>query len=105
MLAHVSITPVGTGEKTKELVAKAVAIVAKSGLDYQLTAMGMIIEGDWDDVMTIIRKCHEQVRSLAERVVTSVSIDDRAGLAGRLKNTPLEVEYALGTDLETGDLT
>ena len=51
MLAQVTITPVGTGEELKEMIAKAVAIIEKSELDYQLTSMGTIIEGDWDEIM------------------------------------------------------
>lgn len=105
MLAQVSITPVGTGEEMKELIAKAVKIIDKSELDYQLTSMGTIIEGDWDEVMTIIRKCHDELKNFADRVVTNILLDDRKEMTNRLKNKVLEVEYASGESLKTNGLT
>lgn len=105
MLVEFRLTPVGTGEETKELLAKAVALVEKSELDYQLTAMGILLEGQWEEVMFVIQKCHEELKKYAERVVTDIIIDDRQGLNGRLKGNVLEVEYALGRALRTGGLT
>ena len=105
MLVQVTITPVGTGEELKEMIAKAVAIIEKSELDYQLTSMGTIIEGDWDEIMTIVKKCHYEIKNFAERVVTNIVIDDRKDLQNRLRNNVLEVEYALGKDLKTDGLT
>ena len=105
MLVELRVTPVGTGEETKELIAKTVAIVEKSELDYQLTAMGTLLEGNWEEVMFVIRKCHDEVLNFAERVLTEIVIDDRKEMTGRLKGNVLEVEYASGKDLETGGLT
>ena len=105
MLAQVTITPVGTGEELKEMIAKAVAIIEKSELDYQLTSMGTIIEGDWDEIMVIVKKCYDEIKTFADRVVTNIVIDDRKDLQNRLKNNVLEVEYALGKDLKTNGLT
>ncbi len=105
MLAQFRILPVGTGEETKELVGKTVALIEKSELDYQLTAMGVLLEGQWEEVMFVIQKCHEEVKKFAERVVTEIVIDDRKDLNGRLKGNVLEVEYVLGKNLKTGGLT
>jgi uncharacterized protein (TIGR00106 family) len=105
MLAHVNFTPVGTGEETKELLAKAIKIVDKSELDYQLTSMGVIIEGDWEEVMVLIRKCHDEIRSFAERVVTNIAVDDRKDMQNRLRSNALEIEYAVGGPLKTAGLT
>lgn len=105
MLAQISIVPVGTGEEIKELIAKVLKIVDKSELDYQLTSMGTIIEGDWDEIMALVRKCHEEIRNFADRIVTNITIDDRKNMTGRLKNKVLEVEYALGGSLKTEGLT
>lgn len=105
MLVEFRILPVGSGEETKELVAKTVAIIEKSELDYQLTAMGTLLEGQWEEVMFVIQKCHDEVKKFAERVVTEIVIDDRKDLNGRLKGNVLEVEYVLGKNLKTGGLT
>ncbi len=105
MLAHVSITPVGTGEETKELIAKAVKIIDMSELDYQLTSMGIIIEGNWEEVMFLIKKCHDEVKNFAERIVTNITVDDRKDLQNRLKSNVLEIEYSVGGALRTAGLT
>ncbi|MGH7490921.1 MAG: MTH1187 family thiamine-binding protein [bacterium] len=105
MLVEFRLTPIGTGEETKELLAKAVALVEKSELDYQLTAMGILLEGSWEEVMFVVQKCHEELKKFAARVVTDITIDDRKDLNGRLKGNVLEVEYALGKTLKTGGLT
>ncbi len=105
MLAHVQIVPIGTGEELKELIARAVKIIHDSELNYQLTSMGTIIEGDWDEVMALIKKCHLAIREHADRVATYIDIDDRAGLENRLKGKVLEVEYAVGGPLRTDGLT
>jgi len=105
MLAEIQFVPVGTGEELKELIAKAVDLIEKSELDYQLTAMGTLIEGEWDEIMALVRKCHEKLFEDANRLVTNIVIDDRKGAKNRLKGKVLEVEYALARDLKTAGLT
>ena len=74
-------------------------------MDYQLTSMGTIVEGDWEDIMAITQKCHEEIQKFADRVVTNIQIDDRKDLKNRLKNNALEIEYAVGEGLQTNGLT
>mgnify|MGYP001246038647 CR=1 FL=1 len=105
MLVEFRIIPVGTGEETKELVAKTLAIVEKSELDYQLTAMGTLLEGEWEEITFVIKKCHDEIKQFSERVVTEIVIDDRKDVKNRLKGSVLEVEYVLGKSLQTGGLT
>lgn len=105
MLVVFRIIPVGTGEETKELVAKTLAIVEKSELDYQLTAMGTLLEGEWEEITFVIKKCHDEIKQFSERVVTEIVIDDRKDVKNRLKGNVLEVEYVLGKSLQTGGLT
>lgn len=105
MLAHITFTPIGTGEETKELIAKALRIIKSSELDYQLTSMGTIIEGEWEEIMAITRKCHEEIKKFSNRLSTQITIDDRKGLKNRLRNNALEIEYVLGEELETNGLT
>jgi uncharacterized protein (TIGR00106 family) len=79
-IAKVSIIPVGTGSPSlSEHIARAVKVLRQEkGLKYELTAMGTIIEGDVDNILSVIRKMHQA--ALAEgvmRVVTTIEIDDR----------------------------
>lgn len=96
MLASFSVLPVGVGEALSEHVAKIVAIIHDSGLDYRLGAMETTVEGDEDDVLALIMKCHHAARGFAPRVLTSIKIDDRKGATGRLEGKIDDVERVLG---------
>lgn len=100
MIVEFSIVPVGRGEELAGLVAKVLDIVDRSGLPYQLTSMGTIVEGDWDDVMGLIKACHRAMRRQAGRVLTRISIDDRAGSAKRMRRKVEAVEKVLGRSLK-----
>ncbi len=100
MIIEFSIVPVGQGEELAGLVARVLDIVDRSGLPYQLTSMGTIVEGDWDEVMGLIRTCHRAMRRQAGRVLTRISIDDRAGSAKRMGRKVEAVEKILGRSLK-----
>ncbi len=85
ILAEFSITPIGVGESLSEYVAECMKIVRESGLPHELTAMGTIIEGEWDEVMAVIKACHMTVRKRCRRVSTLIKIDDREAPPGRIK--------------------
>lgn len=105
MLAEFQFVPVGTGEEHKELIARTVELVENSELDYQLTAMGTLVEGEWDEIMALVKKCHDTLSKFTNRIVTNIVIDDRKDARNRLKGNILDVEYALGRDLKTGGMT
>lgn len=100
MIVEFSIVPIGKGEELGELVAKIVDIVDASGLPYQLTAMGTLVEGEWDDIMELIKECHFKMRQYSSRVLTLISIDDREKAKSRLKGKVTEVEEILGRELK-----
>ena len=62
MLGTFSITPLGTGESVGDLVAEAVRIVRESGLPNQTDAMFTNLEGEWDEVIAVIRACVDRGR-------------------------------------------
>ena len=99
MIAEFSVVPVGKGEELAELVAAVVDIVDRSGLPYQLTAMGTLVEGEWDVVLALIKKCHLKMRQHNARVLTRISIDDREKALNRLAGKVQDVEKALGREL------
>jgi uncharacterized protein (TIGR00106 family) len=85
ILAEFSITPIGAGESLSAYVAECMRIVKESGLPHELTAMGTIVEGEWDEVMAVIKACHTAVRAKCRRVSTLIKIDDREAPPGRIK--------------------
>jgi uncharacterized protein (TIGR00106 family) len=78
-IAEVSIVPIGTATTSvSDFVAGAVSILKNSGLRFELTAMGTILEGDLATVMDTVRKMHETPFTKgAQRVYTVIKIDDR----------------------------
>ncbi|MBI4415718.1 MAG: MTH1187 family thiamine-binding protein [Euryarchaeota archaeon] len=79
MIAEFSITPVGAGVSIGAYVAKAVQIVHDSGVKYELNPMGTVVEGDWDRVMAVIKRCHDELLKECERLSIVVKIDARRG--------------------------
>lgn len=100
MLASFSVVPVGVGEALSEHVAKIVAIIDESGLEYRLGAMQTTVEGDPEDVVELIMECHRAMRGVADRVLTSITIDDREGAVSRLTGKVADVEKVLGRHVE-----
>jgi uncharacterized protein (TIGR00106 family) len=78
-IAEVSIVPLGTAmTSVSDFVAGAVSILKDSGLKFELTAMGTIIEGDLVKVMETIQIMHESPFGKGvQRVYTVIKIDDR----------------------------
>ena len=79
-IIEVTVVPIGTKSTSLSYyVSEAIKILKKQKkVKYELTAMGTILEGDLDDLLSIVRKMHEKMFTLGtKRVVTSINIDDR----------------------------
>jgi uncharacterized protein (TIGR00106 family) len=100
MLASFSIVPLGGGSSLSARVAEVLKIVDDSGMPYKVNPMGTVIEGDWDAVMKLIRKCHRTAMKHADRVLLSVVIDDRKGMPNRIDAKVHSVERRLGKSLK-----
>jgi uncharacterized protein (TIGR00106 family) len=96
MLLELSVIPLGRGRSISSDIADLVKIIDASGLDYRLTAAGTIVEGSWEQVMEVARKCHAEMRKKTERVVTYMKIDDYAERTGRLTAAVTSVETKVG---------
>ncbi|MFF7636210.1 MTH1187 family thiamine-binding protein [Kitasatospora sp. NPDC008050] len=95
MIAAFSVTPLGIGEDVAEAVAAAVRVVRASGLPNRTDAMFTSIEGDWDEVMGVIKEAVEAVKPFASRVSTVIKIDDRAGVTDGLTRKVASLERHL----------
>src|ERR1700687_5065181 len=96
VLVEFSVLPVGKGASLSPAVARVLQIVAKSGVRYKANPMGTVLEGPWEEVMGVIKKCHDEVMKDAERAVTSIKIDDRKGKDARIEKKIESVEQKLG---------
>jgi uncharacterized protein (TIGR00106 family) len=101
VLLEFSMWPLTKGESLSAYVARSLDIIDKSGLAYRLTPMGTVIEGEWDEVMAVVRACHEAMKADCERIETAIKIDYRAGKSGRLDSKIQSVEAKVGRTLST----
>jgi len=99
MLIEFSIVPLGASSSLSAKVATVLDIVDSSGLPYRLTPMGTIVEGEWDELMRLVKKCHRKMMRHEERVLTRIIIDDRKGKTGRISHKVRAVEKRLGRTL------
>ena len=96
MLLELSVIPLGRGRSISADIVDLVKIIDASGLDYRVTAAGTIVEGRWDQLMDVARKCHAEMRQKTERVITFMKVDDYADRAGRLTGAIASIEGKLG---------
>ena len=96
MVADFSIMPVGAGESLSGDVAEAVRLVTQSGLPYRVGPMSTSVEGPWDEVMALIKRCRDRMLERHNRVYLTIRIDDRKGATGRLAAKVEAVEQKLG---------
>jgi uncharacterized protein (TIGR00106 family) len=96
MIAAFSVTPLGVGESVGEYVADAVRVVRESGLPNRTDAMFTSVEGEWDEVMDVIRRAVEAVAARAPRVSVVLKADIRDGVADGLTSKVETLERHLG---------
>jgi uncharacterized protein (TIGR00106 family) len=95
MIAAFSITPIGAGDSVSASVADAVRLVRASGLPNETNAMFTNVEGEWDEVMSLLKECVMTVAEAAPRVSVVVKIDHRPGHEDALTTKVRAVERHL----------
>lgn len=101
VLLEFSMAPRGHEQSLSADVACIVDIIDRSGLPYQLTAMGTLLEGEWDQVMGVVSACFEALKTDCPRISVHLKADYRAGRSGRLQSKIEAVEQRLGRKLRT----
>ena len=79
MIAEFSIVPLCKSESLSVYVAQAFEVIEASGVRYEHHAMGTNLEGEWDEVMSVIKACRDRLLESSDRVSVSIKIDDRKG--------------------------
>jgi uncharacterized protein (TIGR00106 family) len=92
MIVAFSVTPLGTGESVGDLVAEAVRVVRESGLPCRTDAMFTSVEGEWDEVMAVVRRAVDVVAQRAPRVSLVLKADLRPGVTDGLTSKVARVE-------------
>ena len=101
MLVAFSVSPSGTGRtdgSVHDAVAAAVRIVRESGLPNRTDAMFTTLEGEWDEVMDVVKRATEAVGAFGSRVSLVLKADIRPGHTGELTGKLDRLEAALRDD-------
>jgi uncharacterized protein (TIGR00106 family) len=97
MIVAFSISP-GTGDETggvSQAVAEAVRVVRESGLPCETNAMFTNIEGEWDEVMAVVKRAVDVVAASSPRVGLVIKADIRPGYDGQLTAKVQRIEDRL----------
>jgi uncharacterized protein (TIGR00106 family) len=97
MIVAFSISP-ATADETggvSQAVAAAVRVVRESGLPHETNAMFTNIEGEWDEVMDVVKRAVDAVAAASPRVSLVLKADIRPGYTGQLTAKLERLESAL----------
>jgi uncharacterized protein (TIGR00106 family) len=97
-----SMVPIGKGESLSPYIARCLEVVAASGLDYRLHAMGTSIEGELDQVLEVVRRCFAVLEPDCPRIHCTIKIDYRRGPGGQLDRKVQAVQALVKQPLKIG---
>jgi uncharacterized protein (TIGR00106 family) len=100
MLVELIITPLGRGTHLSKDLADILKIIDGSDIRYCLTPFGTCMEGEWDRVMAVAKRSHDQARSVSKHVLTTIRIEDEDGANDKLITNVASVERAAGRKLQ-----
>jgi uncharacterized protein (TIGR00106 family) len=92
-----SVSPSGGDASVGAAVAEAVRVVRASGLPNETNAMFTNIEGEWDEVMAVVKQAVDAVAAVSSRVSLVLKADIRPGYTGQLTAKVQRVERELGS--------
>ena len=101
VLLEFSMSPLGKGESVGKYVSRSLDIIDKSGVEYRLNPMGTVLEGEWDEVFDVVKKCYQRMSKDCGRVSCIIKVDYRRGKSGRLGGKVASVEKRLKRKLKT----
>ena len=97
VLVDVCVVPMGVGVSVSKYVVECEKIFAAAGLNHQMHAYGTNVEGDWDEVMAAIKKCHETVHEMgAPRIGTTIRLGTRTDREQSMRDKIDSVESKMG---------
>ncbi|WP_421920926.1 MTH1187 family thiamine-binding protein [Marinifilum sp.] len=97
VLIEFAIFPTDKGDSVSSEVSKVIDLIRKSGCNYQLTAMGTLIETDtMPEALDIVNKSHDILSENSNRIYCSMNIDSQKGKSNRLKTKVKAIEGKIG---------
>ena len=81
-------------------MARSLDLIDRSGVPYRLNPMGTVLEGEWDQVLGVVKQCFDAMSQDCDRVTCTIKLDWRRGASGRLADKVASVERHLGRPLK-----
>ncbi len=99
VIADLGIIPIGVGLSLSKYVAACEGVLEEAGLKPRLHAYGTNVEGEWDDVFSAIRRCHEVLHQMGvPRISTVIKVGTRTDKAQTMGEKVKSVEEKLERD-------
>ena len=98
MLLAFSISPQTSDQpdgSVSQAVAAAVKVVRESGLPNETTSMFTTVEGEWEEVMAVVKRCVDAVTERTPRISLVMKADIRPGHTGQLTAKVERIEKIL----------
>ena len=92
VIVDFSVFPIGKEESVSKYASRAVKIIKDSGLPHLIGPMGTAIEGDWDEVMLVVKRCMEELKKDCPRLYMTMKVDCRQGESLRMGKKVRSVE-------------
>lgn len=84
-LVAVAIAPIGVGDELSDEVAEVVKVIRASGLPNRTTSMFTEIEGEWDEVMKVVKDATFVLASKGIRTEVVLKADVRPGFSNMIQ--------------------
>ena len=101
VLLEFTMSPIGKGESLSPYVSRVLKTIDESGVTYRLTPMGTILEGEWDEVMNVVRDCYLELKKDCTRIGCYLKVDYREGDKSRMTSKIDSLEKKIGRKLQT----
>jgi len=98
VIAEFTVVPIGTGVELSKYVAACQRVLEETGLHYELHANGTNLEGEWEQVMGAIKRCHETLHGmgvprLSTVIMIGTRIDKKQNMDDKVLSVKAKLEY------------
>ncbi len=96
VMIDLCVVPLGVGISVSKYIAECEKILNQAGLETNLHAYGTNVAGDWDDVFSAVRRCHERIHDLgAPRITTTIKVGTRTDRFQTIEDKIVSVQQKL----------
>ncbi|MCC7411910.1 MAG: MTH1187 family thiamine-binding protein [Gammaproteobacteria bacterium] len=96
VMIDLCVVPVGVGTSVSAEIAECQRIIRAAGLKAQLHPYGTVIEGEWDEVFAVVKRCHERLHEQGiARILSLLKIGTRTDRTQTMEDKVASVERRL----------